>query len=181
MKTDRLIITPTSQCSPEKVLDYHLRNRKYLTPFNPTPPPDFYTEAYWQRKIWASQQDWERDSAYRFALYEGEDSKVIIGLINYSQVFRGPLQSCFLGYSIDETKQSLGLMTEALIFLNEFMFKEKGLHRISANYLVDNVKSGRVLEKLGFEREGLAKKYLNINGTWQDHILTSKINPYAED
>jgi len=37
------------------------------------------------------------------------------------------------------------------------------------------------LEKLGFEKEGFARRYLCINGKWEDHILTSLVNPLAGD
>lgn len=45
-----------------------------------------------------------------------------------------------------------------------------------ANYIPSNIRSENVLQKLGFEKEGYAKKYLKINGLWQDHILTSLVN-----
>lgn len=174
-KTTRLHIFPTSDAKANELLAYHLKNRDFLKPYNPTPPNDFYTEAYWQRKIWSSQQEWQEDKNYRF-VFSLLGSEKIIGTVNFSQVFRGPMQSCYLGYGIDEEHQGKGFMTEVLEILIGFMFEKKGLHRISANYLVDNEKSARVLEKLGFEKEGLAKKYLYINGEWRDHILTSKVN-----
>ncbi|MCR9205148.1 MAG: GNAT family N-acetyltransferase [Halobacteriovoraceae bacterium] len=175
-KTSRLHIFPTSDASALDILNYHLKNQDFLKPFNPTPPEDFYSEAYWQRKIWSSQQEWQEDKSYRFVFrLLGDSQSPIIGTANFTQVFRGPLQSCYMGYGIDEEYQGQGLMTEALEVLTDFMFKEKDLHRLSANYLAGNEKSGRVLEKLGFEKEGLAKKYLHIDGEWRDHILTSKV------
>lgn len=50
-----------------------------------------------------------------------------------------------------------------------------GLHRIMANYCPENVRSGKLLARLGFEQEGLARDYLYLNGRWRDHILTSRI------
>jgi ribosomal-protein-alanine N-acetyltransferase len=90
------------------------------------------------------------------------------------------MQSCFLGYSLDEDHQSQGLMTEALKSLIDHIFNDWGLHRIQANYLPTNGPSARVLEKLGFEKEGVAKNYLRIDGQWQDHVLTARINPNEE-
>ncbi len=58
-----------------------------------------------------------------------------------------------------------------------YAFEELKLHRIMANYIVENDRSGRLLASLGFETEGVAKSYLKINGRWQDHQLTSKLNP----
>ncbi|WP_258546831.1 GNAT family N-acetyltransferase [Psychromonas sp. B3M02] len=59
----------------------------------------------------------------------------------------------------------------------EYAFITADLHRIMANYMPSNIRSGHLLTRLGFEKEGLAKSYLKIAGSWQDHVLTSKINP----
>ncbi len=64
-------------------------------------------------------------------------------------------------------------MTEALLVATRWAFKELRLHRIMANYQPRNERSGRLLERLGFVREGLAHQYLFIDGEWKDHVLTS--------
>ena len=51
------------------------------------------------------------------------------------------------------------------------LFGELNLHRIEAACIPSNAASIRVLEKCGFTREGLARRYLCINGVWQDHLL----------
>ena len=70
-------------------------------------------------------------------------------------------------------------MLEALKAAIPNVFQTHGLHRIMANYQPDNLRSEILLRRLGFEREGLAKSYLKINGRWTDHVLTSLINPSA--
>lgn len=147
---------------------------------SPLQPSDYYTEEFWQRKIWSSTQDWNKGSAIRF-VYRMKDSTEIIGTINFSQIFRGPLHSCFLGYNIDEAYENQGLMTEALTSTIQYLFDTWNLHRIQANYLVDNKKSARVLEKLGFTIEGLAPSYLYILDGWHDHIIASLINENWKD
>ena len=67
-------------------------------------------------------------------------------------------------------------MSEALRATNAFVFDVIRLHRIMANYRPENVRSGRLLERLGFVREGIAKDYLFIDGAWRDHVLTSLTN-----
>lgn len=69
-------------------------------------------------------------------------------------------------------------MTEALQIAIQYMFEEQNIHRIMANYMPSNMKSARVLQKLGFMIEGHAKEYLLINGKWEDHVLTSLTNPH---
>lgn len=68
-------------------------------------------------------------------------------------------------------------MTEIVELSVNHVFQTLDLHRVMANYVPENVRSARVLEKLGFEQEELARSYLKIGGQWCDHVLTSKINP----
>jgi ribosomal-protein-alanine N-acetyltransferase len=101
----------------------------------------------------------------------------MIGTCNFSNIVRGVFQACHLGYAISQSHQGKGLMSEAVELGIRYMFEIVKLHRIMANYMPRNERSARLLEKLGFEREGYAKSYLKIAGVWEDHILTSKINP----
>ncbi|MGZ5073057.1 MAG: GNAT family N-acetyltransferase, partial [Usitatibacter sp.] len=78
---------------------------------------------------------------------------------------------------IARSHEGMGLMAEALRATNAFMFRTLRLHRIMASYRPENSRSGRLLERLGFAREGLAKDYLFIDGAWRDHVLTSLLNP----
>lgn len=97
-------------------------------------------------------------------------------MCNFTNIIRGPFQACYLGYSIDDAIQGQGVMREILLAGLNYVFTEFNLNRVMANYIPCNVRSGRLLASLGFEKEGLAKSYLKINGRWQDHILTSKLN-----
>ena len=80
-----------------------------------------------------------------------------------------PFCSCFLGYKVDQRFNGLGVATEAIAASNRYLFEVFGLHRIEANIMPSNLASQRVVEKLGFEQEGLAKAFLKINGKWEDH------------
>ena len=106
---------------------------------------------------------------------------IVIGFVNLNNIVRGAFQACHLGYALGEKYQSRGLMTEALRALIDYAFTDMQLHRIMANYISDNERSAVVLKNLGFVEEGRAQEYLKINGRWQDHILTSLINPATQD
>jgi ribosomal-protein-alanine N-acetyltransferase len=101
----------------------------------------------------------------------------IIGTCNYTNIVRGPFQACHLGYQVARTHEGRGLMTEALRATNAFMFDVLRLHRIMANYRPENLRSARVLERLGFVREGIARDFLFIDGAWRDHVLTALVHP----
>ncbi|WP_338941435.1 GNAT family N-acetyltransferase [Paraburkholderia sp. 22B1P] len=104
----------------------------------------------------------------------------MVGDCNFTNIVRGPFQACHLGFSLAKRFEGQGLMREALTSAITYIFDEIGLHRIMANIRPENVRSARLLERLGFEREGLARSYLKINGVWADHVLTSLINQIPE-
>lgn len=123
------------------------------------------------------EQEFKEGKSIRFLLFLKENPEgAIIGFCNFSQIFRGPFQACYLGYHIDAGFEGKGLMSEAVAKAIEYMFEQQKLHRIMANYMPSNERSAGLLQKLGFVVEGRAKKYLLINGRWEDHILTSLTN-----
>jgi len=81
-----------------------------------------------------------------------------------------------MGYGVSEEHEGTGAMTKVCKVAINYAFSQLKLNRVMANYMPRNERSGKLLDKLGFCREGLAKKYLKINGRWEDHILTSLIN-----
>jgi [ribosomal protein S5]-alanine N-acetyltransferase len=96
--------------------------------------------------------------------------QAVIGDISFSEIIRGPFQSCFLGYKIDGEFNGKGSATEMIKRAVEHVLLKGKLHRIEANVMPSNAPSIRVLEKCGFHREGFAEKYLCIDGRWEDHI-----------
>lgn len=92
------------------------------------------------------------------------------GEINLSIIQRGPFQSSYVGYWIDEARAGHGYMPEALVLLCRTAFEELRLHRIQISIIPRNTASRRVVEKLGIRDEGIAQRYLEINGVWEDHI-----------
>ena len=93
-----------------------------------------------------------------------------VGEINLNSVHRGPFQSAYVGYWIDERAAGHGYMPEAVVVLARFAFEELHLHRIQIAIIPRNKPSRRVVEKLGLRDEGVAERYLEINGEWEDHV-----------
>ncbi len=151
----------------ERLREFEERNRAHLSPWGSTTG---------QIERW--MEEFEAKRSIRFLVFlkdhpEGE----IIGFCNFTQIFRGPFQACYLGYHIDAAHEGKGLMSEAVTRGIRYMFEEEKLHRIMANYMPSNTRSAQLLCKLGFKIEGLAEQYLLINGQWEDHVLTSLIHP----
>jgi len=159
------------------IVDFLRRNKSFHRPTDPIRPKTFYTEAHWKKQIPRVRRMFRRDVMVQFMLSLKEEPSRIIGIITFSQIARGSFQACYLGYAIDRKEEGKGLMTEAVRLGGDYMFREKCLHLIMANYMPRNAKSARVLEKLGFRIDGLTKEYLLINGRWEDHVLTSLVNP----
>jgi ribosomal-protein-alanine N-acetyltransferase len=92
------------------------------------------------------------------------------GEMNLANVSRGAMQGCTVGYWIDESRAGQGYVPEALVAALRFAFEDLGLHRVEIGIIPRNHASRRVVEKLGVREEGLALRFLQINGVWEDHI-----------
>jgi ribosomal-protein-alanine N-acetyltransferase len=150
----------------------------HLDRWSPPATSAFFTEAFWRERLAIAVEEFNAGRAARFVLQlAGAQSAEVVGTCNYTNIVRGPFLACHLGYQIARAHEGQGLMSEALRATNGFVFRELRLHRIMANYRPENTRSGKLLERLGFMREGLAKDYLFIDGAWRDHVLTALVNP----
>ena len=101
---------------------------------------------------------------------------VLLGAINLTEIVRGRFQSGYLGYYVGAPHARRGYMTEALQRMLRSAFRELRLHRVEAACIPTNAPSIGLLEKTGFQREGYARRYLCINGVWQDHLLYARLS-----
>lgn len=175
-----LLTTPRTRitiANPELAQALHqfiCRNREFLAPWEPLRDSDYYSIECVRKRTLASQEVFSSRLGFHFVALAPDKDRVIC-CINFNNIVRGAFQACHLGYCIDQVYQSFGYMTEVLAPLIEYMFDEQGLHRIMANYMPNNTRSKKLLQRLGFEEEGYAKSYLKIQGQWQDHVLTAKV------
>ena len=150
-------------------------SRAFLTPWEPTWPLDDLTRSAFRRRIRRYLQDIREDAAYPFFVFRSDDD-AFIGGVTLSNVRRGVTQSASLGYWVGEPYARQGLMSAAVGALVPFVFEQLRLHRLEAACLPSNAASIRLLEKVGFAREGFARRYLRINGVWQDHFLYAMLS-----
>lgn len=158
------MIRPVRPEDCEELAALYLANRDFLAPFEPVRPPDFFT-ADGQRERLQRQLD---ARTHPFAIL---DDGAIAGTINLFNIVRESLQSGTIGYWVDHRRNGRGLATGAVGRIVDYAFGDLDLHRVEAATLVDNVASQRVLEKSGFERIGLARRFLRINDEWRDFFL----------
>jgi [ribosomal protein S5]-alanine N-acetyltransferase len=145
-------------------------SRDHLMPFEPQWSRDELTRSAFRRRVRQYALESRSDTGYAFFLRETARDALIGGL-TLSNVRRGVAQAASMGYWIGAGYQSRGLMTEAVRAALPFAFETLRLHRLEAACLETNVASRRVLEKSGFRQEGVARRYLKIDGRWQDHVL----------
>jgi len=179
LESDRLMLRLATETDVPAILAYYRDNRDFLTPWQPQPPADFFTPGCWYAEVENRRRAFQEDRAVKLFLFERTYSPkpAIIGTLNFSNIVRGVFQACNVGYSLAEHRQRQGYMTEAFQLAIPYLFEVVKLHRIQANYMPHNQPSGQLLKRLGFVVEGYARNYLQINGRWEDHILTSLVNP----
>ncbi|BAY15380.1 ribosomal-protein-alanine acetyltransferase [Anabaenopsis circularis NIES-21] len=176
--SDRLLLRIAIKEDIPQILKYFRENKAYLTPFYPQWVDDFFTEEYWEYQLENTFLEFIHDQSLKLFIFSKKNPKLIVGTINFNNFIRGAAHFCYVGYSLAENEQGKGYMTEALKEAIQYVFDDLNFHRIMANYMPHNQRSGNVLKRLGFVVEGYARDYLLINGKWQDHILTSLINPH---
>ncbi|MHB8512173.1 MAG: GNAT family N-acetyltransferase [Actinomycetota bacterium] len=147
-----------------------LRNRKFFEPYEPTQTDADFSRGATKANIDQSFREEREDRGTAFAICRQEDG-VLVGRIRISAVFRGPWNSCNLGYYVGEEFMGNGYATDAVREVVSYAFKKLKLHRVQAAVLTDNPRSKRVLEKNGFRKEGLALRYLQIAGVYRDHEI----------
>jgi ribosomal-protein-alanine N-acetyltransferase len=177
LQTTRLELIATDPALAPLVLAFFEHNREHFARWDPPTPAGFYTLRAQAERLAKGQQQFAAGEAYRYWLrLLGEPSR-IVGQIHFSSVVRGAFHSTLLGYGIDADFEGRGLMHEAVLAGIAEMFSPRvRLHRIQAAHLAENLRSARLLARLGFEREGVARKYLYIDGAWRDHVINARLN-----
>ncbi|HEX9369699.1 MAG TPA: GNAT family N-acetyltransferase [Roseiflexaceae bacterium] len=172
LSTDRLVLKVLTTAYARRALDFFVRNRAFLQEWSPATSDEFYTVAFHREKLQSDLELMAQGHLLRLHLFRREDTRreTVIGVVTLNNIIRGAFQSCHLGYQIAERAANQGLMTEALRRVVAYAFDELRLHRVEANVMPRNQRSRRVVRKLGFAEEGLSRKYLKINGVWEDHI-----------
>jgi [ribosomal protein S5]-alanine N-acetyltransferase len=151
-----------------------LESRAFLTPWEPAWPQDDLTRSAFRSRVKRYIRDIESDSAYPFFVFNATDD-VLMGAMTLSNVRRGVAQAGSVGYWIGSPFVRQGHMTAALTALVPFAFGHLHLHRLEAACIPVNLASIRLLTKCGFRQEGLARRYLKINGRWEDHLLFGRL------
>lgn len=170
LETNRLFLKTSELGFAASCSDYYRRNREFLAQYEPERDEIFYTPEYQLEILKKEIAGMEAGTICPFYLFRKEEPETVIGKISLNNIVRGAFLSCFYGVKMDQAYINQGYMTEALKRAIQYAFDELGLHRIEGNIMPRNIRSLRVAEKCGFQSEGIAEKYLRINGVWEDHV-----------
>jgi ribosomal-protein-alanine N-acetyltransferase len=171
--TERLVLRPARTSDVPEMRRALRSNAVHLQPWSvaPSPGEDPASLASVSRAMLQYRREWKRGQTFVLVMVPREDDARVIGRIALGGVLRGAFQNAYLGYWVDQHHQARGLATEAVRATTAFAFSAVGLHRVQAAVMPGNAGSLRVLEKVGYRREGLAQRYLCIAGRWEDHVL----------
>ena len=151
------------------------QSRDFLMPWEPLWASDELSRASFRRRVRHYLRDLREDVGYALFIFSAT-SGALVGGLTLCNVRRGVTQSCTLGYWVGAKYAKQGYMTAAVRAVIPFVFDQLELHRLEAACLPTNAASIKLLEKTGFKREGLARRYLRINGVWQDHLLYARLD-----
>lgn len=175
------VVTLPPAAAP-RVGDYVRRNRAFHSPWTPRFSERYYSDAFWRDRLAQNLEEAARGESLRlFVVEAAAPAGPIRAHLSFSRIVRGPFQAALLGYAVDEERAGQGYMSEALRLALAHVFDDLGLHRVEANYVPTNERSGRLLRRLGFVVQGYARDYLHIDGEWRDHVLTALTNPRPSD
>ncbi|MEZ6318200.1 MAG: GNAT family protein [Phycisphaerales bacterium] len=147
-------------------IDLRLQSREHLTPWDPVPPPgqDLYGATGFQRHLETSDTELNQ----RHLVVRRAD-EAIVGMVNLSQICRGPFDNAIMGYWIGFPHITRGFGVEGVTLCLRRAFGELGLHRVEANIMPSNAASLALVRRVGFRFEGISPRYLQIAGQWEDH------------
>ncbi len=167
----RLVMRPLISDDFSQWREVRTVNEDWLTKWEPARipgQPDVVTsrQAFASRCA-ARQRERQLGTGYGFGVFVDQQ---LIGEMNVSAIQRGPFQNAYVGYWIDQRYAGQEYTPEALVVAMKYAFESLQLHRLQIAIIPRNRPSRRVVEKLGLRLEGMAERYLEINGTWEDHL-----------
>lgn len=178
LRGDGLYLRPAGNADYSAWVRLRAESRDFLMPWEPIWPEDDLTRAAFRRRLRRQVDEMARDESFSFLIFDAT-SDIMLGGLTLGGIRRGVAQAGTLGYWMGAPHAGKGRMTRAVSAAVRYGFSTLRLHRIEAACLPENVASKTLLERNGFQCEGLARAYLKINGAWRDHLLYALVEPEA--
>jgi len=180
VQTKRLVLSIYKPTAAPRITDYLVRNRAFHKPFTQKHSDRYFTVSEQKAYLKSDLYQYRHNSQVGFWITKIGEPDVIVGRISFYSIIGGAMMTSFVGYHLDEKCQGQGYMTEALLAGCDFMFKYYRLHRIQADVMPGNERSLHVVEKAGFSKMGYNLRYMEIDGSYKDHVMYVLLNPEVE-
>ncbi len=174
IETRRLVLRLPEMADHTAWAQLRRRDEAFLRPWEPTWSVTHFSRKSFRNRVYWALRAREEGRALALFLIARSDAR-LIGAITLDNIRRGPAQSAQVGYWIGPDFARQGYMTEALEAVVRHSFAQLDLSRIEAACLPENVASRGLLERSGFDYEGMVEAYLQIDGRWRDHVLYANL------
>ena len=169
LQNDNLVLRPLKLRDKKEWTKLRQRNQNWFRQLESTVPDEFSDGKASFYKIVKNLR--VEAKAQRSLPFVMEIDKKIAGQITVANINYGSTRSAYIGYWIAEEFAGKGYTPLAVAMAIDHCFKILNLHRLEITIRPENLKSLRVVEKLGLRSEGLRPKYLHIDGDWRDHLV----------
>ena len=166
IKTERLFLREPTLEDSKMIFEFVLRNKNHFEKWDPIREEEYYSN---KGQLLRIEKYLNGNDQVKFYIFKKRKTSKIIGEIGLSNISRGVFQNCNIGYKLDREEVGKGYMQESITAVEKFVFEKLKLHRIEANIIPRNERSIKLVERLGYRKEGLSKGLLKINGEWEDH------------
>lgn len=170
LEGERVIVRPPHAQDWHAWVDVRTRDQAHLKPFEPRWPENCLSRDFFMKRIARQARDWRMNASRSFLIFE-RATGALIGGVNINNLTLGASCHGALGYWIAREYEGQGLMREALSCVLRYGFEGVSLQRMNAACVPENERSAQLLARLGFQEEGFAESYMQINGVWRDHRL----------
>lgn len=173
LETDHLIIKALTPDWAGDVLTFYKKNIEVFEMYEPIIDENFLSIEHQEHMLTYEQKAMMKLAMVRYYFFEKGNHNQIIGTVSFRNIIKPIYASCTVGYKMDQDYMRKGYCYEALSYLIPYLGKELELHRFEALVMPDNYPSINLLEKLGFEKEGLLREKIRIKGKFEDHYIYS--------
>lgn len=176
LESSRLILRTLDASYAPAVCNFYNKNYDRLSIWEPNLSKHFLSIPAMEKFMKAEFKNMLLETSIRYWFFLKTSPDNLIGSVNFQSIKKGVFKSCQIGYKIDCNFSGKGLTTEAAKCAILHLFTDEKLHRIEALIATDNLVSIKVIENLGFSKEGIKRECVNINGSWKDCFQYSLLN-----
>lgn len=175
-ETQRLVLKVLGPDYASDVLRFYEKDKALFEKYEADRCPNFYSEGHQRNILHLEYGLTLKLQQVRFYVFLKEDPSTIIGTVCLYDI-SNTYAKADIGYKFSSLFHHKGYASEAVERIIDIAFSDLNLHRICARVQPENAPSIHLLLGMGFQKEGICRDYLRINGVWTDHLQYSLIKP----